>query len=251
MLTSEEIKKYKEDGYLVPNFQMSEKDILEIEDLHDSLVEKFPKFRNYCPAVLLHDERFLKYCFNEEILNIIEQLIGKNFALWNSSFFAKPALNGHATPWHQDGQYWPIRPLATCSVWLAIDDATSENGCLKFIKGSHKDKKLKKHKINKSEKLTLNQELIKSEYIEKNSVDLILKRGQISLHDVYMVHGSEENKSPNSRRAMTMRFMPTTSIFDHRFVFNARDFSITKIYQARGIDISMKNNMIPLNFKNT
>ena len=144
MLTSEEIKKYKEDGYLIPNFQMPEKDLLEIEELHDSLVKKFPKFRNYCPAILLHDERFLKYCFNEKILNIIERLIGKNFALWNSSFFAKPALNGHATPWHQDGQYWPIRPLATCSVWLAIDDATSENGCLKFIKGSHKEKKLKK-----------------------------------------------------------------------------------------------------------
>ena len=251
MLTSEEIKKYKEDGYLVPNFQMPEKDLLEIEELHNSLVERFPKFRNYCPAVLLHDESFLKYCFNEKILNIIEQLIGKNFALWNSSFFAKPALNGHATPWHQDGQYWPIRPLATCSVWLAIDDATSENGCLKFIKGSHKDKKLKKHKINKSKKLTLNQELLKSEFLEKNSVDLILKRGQISLHDVYMVHGSEENKSLKSRRAITMRFMPTTSIFDHRFVFNTRDFSITKIYQARGIDVSMKNNMIPLDTKNT
>ena len=251
MLTSEEIKKYKDEGYLIPNFQMPEKDLLEIEELHDSLVKQFPKFRNYCPAILLHDERFLKYCFNEKILNIIEQLIGKNFALWNSSFFAKPALNGHATPWHQDGQYWPIRPLATCSVWLAIDDATSKNGCLKFIKGSHKDKKLKKHKINKSKKLTLNQELLKSEYIEKNSVDLILKRGQISLHDVYMVHGSEENKSPNSRRAMTMRFMPTTSIFDHRFVFNTRDFSITKIYQARGKDVSMKNNMIPLDAMST
>ena len=57
----------------------------------------------------------------------------------------------------------------------------------------------------------------------------------------------EENKSPNSRRAMTMRFMPTTSVFDHRFVFNTRDFSITKIYQARGKDISSKNNIIPLN----
>jgi len=247
MLSESEVKKYNEDGYLIPNFTMPEKDLLEIEELHSSLVKKFPKFRNYCPAVLLHDERFLKYCFNSEILNIIEQLIGNNFALWNSSFFAKPAFNGYATPWHQDGQYWPIKPLATCSVWLAIDDATSENGCLKFIKGSHKDKKIKKHKINNNEKLTLNQEVLKSEYIEKNSVDLILKRGQISLHDIYMVHGSKENKSPNSRRAMTMRFMPTTSIFDNKFVFNTKDFSIKKIYQARGTDVSSKNNIIPLN----
>jgi len=251
MLTKEQIENYKKDGFVIPDFKLEEKDLLEIEKLHNSLVDKFPKFRNYCPAVLLHDERFLKYCFNKEILNIVEQLIGKNFALWNSSFFAKPAFNGHATPWHQDGQYWPIRPLATCSVWLAIDNVTSTNGCLKFIKGSHKEKVLKKHKYNDSKKLTLNQEILKSEYTEKNSVDLILKRGQISLHDVYMVHGSEENKSSKSRRAMTMRFMPTTSVFDHRFVFNTRDFSITKIYQARGIDKSMKNNIVPLNTKSS
>ena len=92
MLTKDEIVKYKEEGFLIPNFTMPEKDLLEIEKLHDNLVENFPKFRNYCPAVLLHDERFLKYCFNNVILNIIEQLIGKNFALWNSSFFANLLL---------------------------------------------------------------------------------------------------------------------------------------------------------------
>ena len=48
---------------------------------------------------------------------------------------------------------------------------------------------------------------------------------------------------------MTMRFMPTTSVFDHKFVFNTRDFSITKIYQARGVDKSMKNNKFKTTLK--
>jgi len=48
-----------------------------------------------------------------------------------------------------------------------------------------------------------------------------------------------------------MRFMPTTSVFDHKFVFNTRDFSIKKIYQARGIDVSSKNNMTSLNTKDS
>ena len=239
MLSNEEIKKYKKNGYVIPNFTMPEKDLLEIEKLHNLLIKKFPDYKNYCPAVLLHDESFLKYCFKNEILDCVEQLIGKNFALWNSSFFAKPAFNGHATPLHQDGQYWPIKPLATCTVWLAIDDSTTENGCLKFVKGSHKDKKLKTHTLNKNKKLTLNQELLKTEYNEKDTVNLILKRGQISLHDIYIVHGSDANKSPQSRRAMTMRFMPTTSTFDHNFIFgSAKKFSIKKIYQARGKDTS-------------
>jgi len=61
----------------------------------------------------------------------------------------------------------------------------------------------------------------------------------LSLHDIYIVHGSDANKSPQSRRAMTMRFMPTTSTFDHNFIFgSAKKFSIKKIYQARGKDIS-------------
>ena len=72
MLTQNEIEKYNEDGYLIPNFTMPEKELLEIEELHNSLIKKFPKFRNYCPELLLHDERFLKYCFNNEILNIIK-----------------------------------------------------------------------------------------------------------------------------------------------------------------------------------
>ncbi|MAQ07749.1 MAG: phytanoyl-CoA dioxygenase family protein [SAR116 cluster bacterium] len=247
MLNKKQLEKYYQDGYVIPDFQMAEKELLEIEKLHDQLIKKYPKYLNYCPAILQYDESFLKYCLNEKILNLVEQLIGKDFALWNSSFFAKPAFNGHATPWHQDGQYWPIRPLATCTVWLAIDDATEENGCLKFIKGSHRDKKLKKHEFNKNENLTLHQELLKTEYNEDDSVNLILNRGQISLHDVYLVHGSEANFSPKSRRGMTMRFMPTTSVFDHKLArekynnLNASKYSDRKIYHARGIDISKKN----------
>ena len=247
MLNKKQLEKYYEDGYVIPDFQMAEKELLEIEKLHDQLIKKYPKYLNYCPAILQYEESFLKYCLNEKILNLVEQLIGKDFALWNSSFFAKPAFNGHATPWHQDGQYWPIRPLATCTVWLAIDDATEENGCLKFIKGSHRDKKLKKHEFNKTENLTLHQELLKTEYNEDDSVNLILNRGQISLHDVYLVHGSEANFSPKSRRGMTMRFMPTTSVFDHKLArekynnLNASKYSDRKIYHARGIDISKKN----------
>ena len=247
MLNKKQLEKYYEDGYVIPDFQMAEKELLEIEKLHDQLIKKYPKYLNYCPAILQYDESFLKYCLNEKILNLVEQLIGKDFALWNSSFFAKPAFNGHATPWHQDGQYWPIRPLATCTVWLAIDDATEENGCLKFIKGSHRDKNLKKHEFNKNENLALHQELLKTEYNEDDSVNLILNRGQISLHDVYLVHGSEANFSPKSRRGMTMRFMPTTSVFDHKLArekynnLNASKYSDRKIYHARGIDISKKN----------
>ena len=250
MLTEAQIAQYHEDGYVIPDFVMPDDVIESIQARHAALLDKHPEFRDYCPAILQYDEGFADYCRNDEILDMVEQVIGPDIALWNSSFFAKPAGNGKATPWHQDGEYWPIRPLATCTVWLAVDDATPENGCLRIIKGSHKNKDLLKHETNPSDNLTLNQELLKTEYDESKAVDLVLKRGQISLHDVFLVHGSEPNTSPNPRRGMTMRFMPTTSVFDHKLAreqyknMRVPDHSERRIYHMRGVDRSGRNTLI-------
>ena len=250
MLTEAQIAKYHEDGYVIPDFTMPDDVIEAIQERHAALVKKNPEFRDYCAAILQYDEGFADYCRNDEILDMVEQVIGQDIALWNSSFFAKPAGNGKATPWHQDGEYWPIRPLATCTVWLAVDDATPENGCLRIIRGSHKNQDLLQHETNPSTELTLNQELLKTEYDESKAVDLVLKRGQISLHDVFLVHGSEPNTSPNPRRGMTMRFMPTTSVFDHQLAreqynnMKVPDHSERRIYHMRGVDRSGRNKLI-------
>lgn len=173
--------------------------------------------------------------------------MGPDIILWNSSFFAKPAVNGKKTPWHQDGEYWPLRPLATCTVWLAIDDATVENGCLKFMPGSHKVKKLRPHRTNKDPNFTLHQELLESEYDDEKSAPLELEAGQMSLHDVYLLHGSEANNSGKSRRGMTMRFMPGTSVFDREKAkqlsrdLGVVDHSDRTIYLMRGRDQTGEN----------
>ena len=71
------------------------------------------------------------------ILDLVEQILGPDVILWGSQVFCKPAQVGREVPWHQDGEYWPIRPLATCSVWIALDPATPENGCMRYLPGSH------------------------------------------------------------------------------------------------------------------
>ena len=58
--------------------------------------------------------------------------------------------------------------------------------------------------------VTLNQGLDPSEYEPSRAADIVLEAGQISLHDVYLLHGSQANRSPRPRRGMTLRFMPTT-----------------------------------------
>ncbi len=250
MLTSDQIASYHRDGYVVPDFRLPEDTLATIRARHAALLEREPRFRDYCPTLLDYDPAFLDYADDPAILDMVAQLIGQDIALWNMSFFAKPALSGKRTPWHQDGEYWPIRPLATCTVWLALDDSTPENGCLRVIRGSHTARALRAHNTLASDDVTLTQELDPSEYDEADAVDIVLKAGQVSLHDVYLLHGSEPNRSPRPRRGMTMRFMPTTSVFDRDLArekakrLGILDHADRQVFLLRGIDRSGRNTFV-------
>ncbi|MEM9059199.1 MAG: phytanoyl-CoA dioxygenase family protein [Pseudomonadota bacterium] len=214
MLTQSQIDTYHEKGYVVPDYRLPQEQLEEIRNRHSDLLRRHPEFRDNASVLLSYDLGFLNYARDPGILDMVEQLIGPDICLWNMSFFAKPALNGKKTPWHQDGQYWPIKPLATCTVWIAIDDCTPENGPLQYIPGSHRTNRLMAHDQKDDPNYTLNQELRPDEYDASMAEDLIIEAGQMALHDVYIAHGSEENLSAQPRRGMTMRMMPTTSVYD-------------------------------------
>ena len=113
--------------------------------------------------------------------------------------------------------------------------------------GSHKRKELRPHRTNKNPNFTLHQELLKSEYDDDKAVPLELEAGQISLHGVYLLHGSEANDSGKPRRGMTMRFMPGTSVFDREKAkqlsrdLGVVDHSDRTIYLMRGQDKTGEN----------
>jgi ectoine hydroxylase-related dioxygenase (phytanoyl-CoA dioxygenase family) len=247
MLTADQVSQYHEQGFVVPDYRLSDEVLQSIRRDHDRLLAAHPEFRDNCSALLTYDMAFLNYARDPNILDMVEQLIGPDIALWNMSFFAKPAHNGKQTPYHQDGEYWPIRPLATCTVWIAVDDATVENGCMQFIPGSHKAQHLMAHDQKNDPNYTLQQELQRGEYDESAAVDLVLEAGQISLHDVYLAHGSAANTSSESRRGMTLRLMPTTSVFNRqvaREMHEARggaNLANHSLMLLRGIDRSGEN----------
>jgi ectoine hydroxylase-related dioxygenase (phytanoyl-CoA dioxygenase family) len=247
MLNDEQIAEYREKGYVVPDYRLSHDVLEDIREAHTQLLARHPEFRDNCAALLSHDLRFLNYARDPKILDMVEQLIGPDIALWNMSFFAKPALNGKKTPMHQDGEYWPIVPLATCTVWIAIDEATVENGCLRYIPGSHKEHRLRAHEVKDDPNYTLNRELARSEYDESLAEDLILPAGGMAFHDVFIAHGSEENRSPLPRRGMTLRLMPTTSVYDRELAERRHgergglNMSHHSIFLLRGKDASERN----------
>ena len=98
MLNELQIAQYHRDGFVVPDFQMPQATIESIKRDHAALVTAYPNYVDYCPALLDIAPTFLAYCQVPAILDMVTQLIGPDIALWNSSFFAKPAFKGKRTP---------------------------------------------------------------------------------------------------------------------------------------------------------
>ncbi len=252
-LSDAEVAAYHRDGIVIPDYRISAAMLARMRTALDKLVRDNPQVppdSMFCPHInhggaqgLVGSAEWLEFASNPDILNMVGQVLGPDFLLWGTTVFGKPAGTGKEVPWHQDGEYWPIRPLATCSVWIAIDDATPENGCLRVIPGSHKDRRVRGHTQNDGDHLALNQVLNADEYREEDARDVVLQAGQISLHDVYLVHGSRPNRSTKRRAGYVLRFMPTTSHFDRDLGVELErrsgtiDFSGRALYLMRGRDV--------------
>ncbi len=250
MLTDSDIQRYQDEGQVVLPNRLSEELVSCIERRSTELLEDNPDLSiDYVPGLVEIDDQWLAVGCIPMILDAVEQLIGPDILTWGSGLFGKPANDGIETPWHQDGEYWPIQPLATCTAWIAIDDATPENGCLRVVPGSHKARKLFPHTTPEGD-YTLYRRLEDTSSAEVGARDVILERGQISIHDVFMIHGSRPNQSSKSRRGVTFRFMPTTSHFDYelnRKLVRERgvlDLGDRKLFLLRGTDRSGKNRIV-------
>ena len=84
-----------------------------------------------------YDEAYRQLLYHEPLLDIAESLIGSNIQLFHDQALYKPARHGGEVPWHQDNGYWRCTPSNLVSIWMALDDADEENGCMNVIPGSH------------------------------------------------------------------------------------------------------------------
>jgi len=180
-------------------------------------------------------------------MDMVESILGPDIILWGCHAFCKPAGDGMEVPWHQDGQYWPIRPLANCTVWIAVDDSIKANGCLRVIRGSHRHQRLLTHHRDTRERLTLTEAVDVKHVDEDEIVNIELEAGQMSMHDVYMIHGSAENRSTQRRAGIAIRYMPATSVFERKVIQASDeagfqvDFSQRPLWLVRGRDVSTRN----------
>ena len=144
-----------------------------------------------------------------KIVDAAEDVLGPNLLCWTTNFFIKEANSPGFVSWHQDAFYWGLSKDDVMTAWVALSPANLESGCMKFLPGSQTQDHLQHvDTFHKDNLLSRGQEIAVKVEGEK-TVDCILKPGEMSLHHVKVVHGSEPNRSNDRRIGLAIRYIPT------------------------------------------
>ncbi|MGN8068601.1 phytanoyl-CoA dioxygenase family protein [Mucilaginibacter sp. 22184] len=157
------------------------------------------------------NEKIKKIMLDERLGKMAAQLCGaQGIRIWHDqALIKKPWAN--PTSWHLDTPYWSFSDRRALSIWVALDDATYENGCLFFIPGSYHNTTFENPGIGK------NMGAIFTTYPEfktAKSMAAPMKAGSCSFHNGLTIHGAHANMTPGYRRAMTCAYMPDGSTFN-------------------------------------
>jgi len=109
--------------------------------------------------------------------------------------------------WHQDMAYWPgpkalgVDVTHTATFSLAIDDSDEINGCLRYVLGSHSDQQIRPHVPLHGDSREDGHALTVEVDEEREDIRMATaKRGSVTIHNEYVVHGSGGNRSQNRQR---------------------------------------------------
>jgi hypothetical protein len=143
------------------------------------------------------------------ILDAVEQVLGPNLLAWNTSWFVKFPGDNAFVSWHQDGAYWGLSPMEVATAWVALGPVTPANGCMRVIPGSHQQPNLPQRETFADNNVLSRGQEIAVAVDESKAVDLALQPGQISLHHLWIVHGSNANVSDVPRIGIAIRYVST------------------------------------------
>jgi len=152
------------------------------------------------------DSFFWSHATRPEILDIVELLLGPDIKLYTDQMFVKPPFQGTAVPFHQDSAYWPVEPPRLVSCWMALDDATVENGCVHVIPGTHRQLLSHHYYPNSIQSLGLEED----EVDVSREIPVELRAGSCMFHHSLLIHRSAPNRSPRYRRGLVTIYLPST-----------------------------------------
>src|SRR5258705_11810338 len=144
-LSPAQVERYQNDGFLSPNAALAREEAA-------TCLRKLEAFEQTVGGPLTSDGTDARYrsrthvllswvhslTRHPSILDAVEDLIGPNILVYTSTWFIKEPESAAIAAWHQDATYFGLRPYVHVTAWLALTDATADNGCMEFLPGSHR-----------------------------------------------------------------------------------------------------------------
>ena len=212
MLTQAQIDQFHERGFLSPIRVMPAEEALE----YRRRLERFEAGTGGPLGGELRHKTHLLFPWladlvrDPRILDAVADLYGPDLLCWTTNFFIKEEESPAFVSWHQDSTYWGLSRPDVVTAWVAFTPATSANGAMQVIPGSHRlDQIPHRDTFAKHNLLTRGQE-VAVEVEESKAVRLDLEPGEMSLHHVRLVHGSPPNNSADRRIGFAIRYIPTS-----------------------------------------
>ena len=141
------------------------------------------------------------------ILDAVESILGPDILLWGSTFFIKEPQSMSFVSWHQDLRYWGLNSNAEVSAWLALSQVDENNGCMRFVPGSHQGE-LVRHIDTFAEHNVLTRGQQADVTIDDaDVVPVPLQPGQASIHHGNLLHSSGPNTTNDRRIGFAINYI--------------------------------------------
>ena len=172
------------------------------------------------------EDAFKQHLYNERIVPLIAQLMGTDTVrVWHDQIQVKPARHGGPTTWHQDHPYWPvIQPADLISAWMALEDATIDNGCMWMVPqshqwGPHKGGTIGTDTGSETQAATwspLPDLSVLPDGVDITPVPIEVKAGCVAFHHCLTWHGAPVNLTERPRPAIAVHYMPGWTRYEPR-----------------------------------
>jgi hypothetical protein len=210
LLTADMVAQYRRDGFAFPIRVMS---AAEAQAVRGKLEAHERATGGPLSGSFRHKSHLLftwlwDIVHHPRILDAVEDVIGPDILCWSSSFFIKEARDPSYVSWHQDATYWGLSEPDVVTAWVALSPSTIEAGAMRVAPGTHHEQFAHRDTFDRHNLLTRGQE-VEVDVDPSRAVDLVLKPGEMSLHHVRLVHGSEPNRSDDRRIGYAIRYIPT------------------------------------------
>ena len=143
----------------------------------------------------------------DSILDPVSEVLGPDLLVWGANLFVKEAHSPSYISWHQDLTYWGLDNTQEVTAWVALTASNVSNGCMKFVKGSHRREIVEHRDTFHEDNLLSRGQAIAVDIDDSQAVDVELLPGEFSLHHGRMFHASSANRSNDRRIGFAIRYI--------------------------------------------